>query len=343
MKKNDSAVSIRGASIAYKTELDGLRAIAVCAVVAFHLNKFQAGFLGVDVFFVLSGYLITRVLLANFGNIKIYSNFYKRRFFRLFPIVVINIAVASSVLFIVNKKFYGEYVFRTLFYLRNIFVSTKHEPDLWEHTWSLASEEQFYLVFPVILLFSWKKLRSPKKLALVFSAYFLLCQLLNQIDYEISQMGLQKLNIITRPSSLALGCALGMLSQLQFRPRRRLLLLLYFSIMATGITAVIMRSSFWSALMTGCLIISFEPFATHYSKNFLAHILSMKPLPYLGRLSYSIYMWHPIVIFTVFHYWQEPSALRGLFALTVILIVAVISFHLIELPFYSVLIRRYVS
>jgi peptidoglycan/LPS O-acetylase OafA/YrhL len=79
--KGISLDSTRGATIAYKPELDGLRALAVTAVVAFHLGRLDAGFLGVDIFFVLSGYLITKVLLAKNGDQSVFKDFYQRRFF----------------------------------------------------------------------------------------------------------------------------------------------------------------------------------------------------------------------------------------------------------------------
>jgi hypothetical protein len=339
--KRDSINAIRGGSISYKPELDGLRAIAVGVVVAFHFEKFKAGFLGVDVFFVLSGYLITRVLIANFAKDKLFSTFYKKRYFRLFPILLANVLVSSLVLLYIDHKFYGEYALRTIFYLRNIYWSTTQGHDLWLHTWSLSAEEQFYLAYPVILFFCWKKIRNKKYVAFLFLTYFILCQLINQTHYEFSGIGIFNWSILTRPSGLALGCALGVVSQLKISAKPSYLYLLYVLIALTGVVAVDSRSTFWADVMTACVILSFEPFLQGGSRNAFRKLLAAKPLPYLGRLSYSIYMWHPIVIFVVFHLWRQPSVLRGATAVLATLLVSGLSFHLIELPATGYLVGRF--
>lgn len=343
MANKDSIASIRGGSIAYKPELDGLRAFAVAGVVAFHLDKFKEGFLGVDIFFVLSGYLITRVLLANSHQDKFFSNFYKKRYFRLFPILLANVLITSLILLLIDRKFYGEYVLRTILYLRNIFWSTNQGHDLWLHTWSLSAEEQFYLLYPLILFFCWKKIKSKSLIAMLFASYFLLCQLINQTHYAFSPVGALNWNIITRPSGLALGCAIGVLSQLEIFPKRRYLYIFYTLAVPTGILALTLRSSFWIDVMTAVLIMSFEPFSTSTTKNIFSKLLTTRPLPYLGRLSYSIYIWHPIVIFTVFHFWSQPSLLRGGSAVLLTLLVSISSFHLVELPINGYLVRRFIK
>jgi hypothetical protein len=339
----DSIASIRGGSIAYKPELDGLRAVAVAGVVAFHLDKFKGGFLGVDIFFVLSGYLITRVLLANSHQEKFFSNFYKKRYFRLFPILLANVLIASLILLLIDRKFYGEYVLRTILYLRNIFWSTNQGHDLWLHTWSLSAEEQFYLLYPLILFFCWKKIKNKKLIAILFASYFLICQLINQTHYAFSAVGALNWSIITRPSGLALGCAIGVLSQLKIPPKRSYLYIFYALVIPTGILALILQSSFWIDVMTAVLILSFEPFSTSFTRNIFSKLLAIRPLPYLGRLSYSIYIWHPIVIFTVFHFWSQPSLLRGGSAVLLTLVASISSFHLVEIPINSYLVSRFIK
>ena len=341
MPKRDSIKAIRGGSIAYKPELDGLRAIAVAGVVAFHLVKFKAGFLGVDVFFVLSGYLITRVLVNNFHNKKFFSNFYKKRFFRLFPILFVNIFIGSIILLVIDHKIYGRYILRAILYIRNIFGATQQGHDLWQHTWSLSAEEQFYLAYPFVLFLFWRKIKNPKRIAILFGTYFLLCQLINQSHFEFSSFGILNWSLITRPSGLALGCALGMMSQLKISAKPSYLYCLYTLVVLTGVFAVESRSSFWVDVMTACLILSLEPFSQSSSCNAFRKLLASRPLPYLGRLSYSIYIWHPIVLFAVFHFWHQPSMLRGSTAVLATLLVSGFSFHLIELPANGYLIGRF--
>lgn len=340
MAGRDSLRAIRGGSIAYRPELDGLRAIAVGSVIAFHVGKFKAGFLGVDIFFVLSGYLITRVLIANLNKENFLSNFYKKRYFRLFPVLLANALIASIVLLLIDHKIYGEYVLRSLFYLRNIFWTTNQGHDIWLHTWSLSAEEQFYLIYPLVLILFLRRFKNKSVIAIFFVLYFLICQLINQSNYAYSSVGVFSLSIITRPSGLALGCALGILSQLKISPKSSYLFVLYALIFATGILALNLQSTFWVDLMTAGLLLSLEPFSTNFSSNILSKLLAISPLPYLGRLSYSIYMWHPIAIFTVFHFWHQPSLLRGASAVFVTLVVSMFSFHALELPINGYLVGR---
>ena len=342
MADRDSIRAIRGGSIPYRPELDGLRALAVGFVVAFHVGKFKAGFLGVDIFFVLSGYLITRVLIANLHKENFLSSFYKKRYFRLFPVLLANALIASIVLLLIDHKFYGEYVLRSLLYLRNIIGTTSQGRDIWLHTWSLSAEEQFYLVYPLILFLSWKIFKNKSGIAILFMIYFLTCQLMNQTHYAYSSIGVFNLSIMTRPSGLALGCALGVLSQLKISPKRSYLYVLYALIFLTGILALNLQSTFWVDLMTAFLILSLEPFSTNFSNNIFSTLLARSPLPYLGRLSYSIYMWHPIAIFTVFHFWHQPSLLRGVSAVFLNLVVSMLSFHAIELPINGYLVARFI-
>ena len=163
-------------SIKYRPEIDGLRAIAVLLVVLYHLEIpfITGGFIGVDVFFVISGYLITSILLKDIKNNE-YSllRFYERRIKRILPalfaVITISLVAAWFILFPADFKYFGRSVAATTIFISNFLfhdesgyfeVSARLVPLL--HTWSLAVEEQFYILFP-LYLFAIKKLNVNKQ------------------------------------------------------------------------------------------------------------------------------------------------------------------------------------
>ena len=155
----------------YRREIDGLRALAVLPVIFFHagFETFSGGFVGVDVFFVISGYLITSLLLSDWREhhrIR-FRNFYLRRARRLLPALFVMLGVVSlySLLFLPDTvaELRGQVV-AAVFYVENwwlIFHNVSYfvalgQPSLLRHVWSLAVEEQFYLLFPFTLLLAWR-------------------------------------------------------------------------------------------------------------------------------------------------------------------------------------------
>jgi peptidoglycan/LPS O-acetylase OafA/YrhL len=271
------------------------------------------------------------------------KDFYQRRFFRLFPVLLANALVGSLVLFFADNRIYPQYILRALLYVRNIFGSSSQGHDLWMHTWSLAAEEQFYLLYPVILFLLLKKIGNKVALVIILTAYFLFCQGINQTHFHFSSLAILNWNLMTRPSGLALGCALGLISHF-FKlslTNSQVVFLQLFSL-TTGIVAARMQSSFWIDVMTACLLLSCETDKTSSDLNLVKRALSYRPLPYLGRLSYSIYMWHPLVIFSVFHFLPHPSIARGTFALIAVGLISMASFHFVEIPLNDYLKRRYI-
>ncbi|EBO4434084.1 acyltransferase, partial [Salmonella enterica] len=149
----------------YRADIDGLRAIAVLAVIVFHLNPnlLPGGFVGVDIFFVISGYLITSIIYNDIkSNSFSYKGFYNRRIKRILPIffVVLFATIIASALVMMPEdfKFMMRSAFSTIIFSSNIFFSTnvnyfaqdvKEYPLL--HTWSLSTEEQYYFIFPIII------------------------------------------------------------------------------------------------------------------------------------------------------------------------------------------------
>ena len=325
--------------VSYRPELDGIRAVAALAVVAFHINRFAPGFLGVDVFFVLSGYLITKLLRKGFAAKESLSKFYQRRFFRLFPILLVNVVVVSIILYSISHNFNLEYALRSVFYLRNILTTNNAGEDLWTHTWSLASEQQYYLIFPPILLFLLRKISNLNTLAALFIGTFLLLQGLNQFHFADKYPII--LSVIIRCSGLWLGCSLGTLEKMPVINLPKIRIALNLAWMISLVAALWLQSTFWVSLATYFMLVIFEIPSRAQSKYALKNVLSRQPLPYLGKISYSMYMWHPIVVFLVFGYIAAPSYYRAAIFFAALFLVSAISFHFVESPATKFLSRRF--
>ena len=155
----------------HKTEIQGLRAIAVLSVIFYHagFNSFSGGFIGVDIFFVISGYLITdQIYTSYFNNSFKLLKFYEKRIRRIVPpvfvVVLIFIPICFFVLYPRDLREFGQSLVSLSFFLSNFFFSYKSSyfdlaselrPLL--HTWSLSLEVQFYILFPLLLIFILKK------------------------------------------------------------------------------------------------------------------------------------------------------------------------------------------
>ena len=173
----------------YRPEIDGLRAIAVTSVILYHLQLdlfgrelFKGGFIGVDIFFVISGYLITRIILNEIQQTDKFSfvSFYERRARRILPMlfVVIFFSIPFAWFKLLPSDFldYGKSIISSVFFFSNLFFylsqtqyaaeSALLKPFL--HTWSLGVEEQFYLVFPILMLIIYKKLNKFFFVILIF-------------------------------------------------------------------------------------------------------------------------------------------------------------------------------
>jgi peptidoglycan/LPS O-acetylase OafA/YrhL len=323
----------------YRPELDGLRAIAALAVVAFHINRFAPGFLGVDVFFVLSGYLITKLLRKGFVANESLSRFYQRRFFRLFPILLVNVLVVSTILHFISYQFNVEYALRSVFYLRNIFTTNSGGEDLWLHTWSLASEQQYYLIFPPILLLLSRRIPNLNNLATLFIGIFLFLQGLNQFHFTDGYPVI--LDAIIRCSGLWLGCSLGILEKFPTINIPKIRIISNLACVASLVAALYMQSTFLISLTSYFILVLFEIPATNQNRFTFKNVLSLQPLPYLGKISYSMYMWHPIVVFLVFGYIDGSSLYRAAIFFAALFLVSALSFHCVESPATKYLNRRF--
>ncbi len=341
----------------YRPYLDGLRCIAVYLVVAFHagLASFSGGFIGVDVFFVLSGFLVTRILLGDLTRIGRvdFRRFYSRRFRRILPAAAVLLVVAAIAYLIVASPLQafiavGDFRAAFLYFANWHFLQTSTDyfatnvnssPVL--HFWSLAVEEQFYLTWPLLLggLYfltrvagrsRWVLLRLVVLAAIVASATWALR--LGEHQVNRAYYGTD-----TRAYQLLAGALLALTPQLfQFGNRLAELARVEAPIALGAIvvlgTSIVRMSAITRGVAvvvaTFVLIIALESAPS----GVVNRALSVSPLTYLGRISYATYLWHwPIVVLVGLHHHPSPFAMFVISG-TGATLLAAISFRLIEHP-----------
>jgi peptidoglycan/LPS O-acetylase OafA/YrhL len=301
-------------SLKYLPELDGLRAVAVLSVIMFHIGMpgFALGWLGVFLFFVISGYLITGILLDSKEHSKRYfRNFYIRRALRILPIYYLFL-FATLVAGIFRSWKMSDFAYY-LFYIQNYLLGIKsfHPafPAILNHTWSLAIEEQFYFIWPLIVY-----LFSKRSLLIISLAFMILAVLSRYIIADFTQNAY--LVFTTLPSiidSLAAGSLLAILS----RSRLSQEVLKRYGPMAVLISLPVIiliisisgYGSYWSPenylighhlnlfLYSFCSILFSGLIASAIGDNsILSSVLSFKMLRHLGKISYGLYIYHVPVI-----------------------------------------------
>lgn len=282
----------------YNPALDGIRGLAVLAVVAFHcrLPGFPGGFIGVDVFFVLSGFLITTLLrkeAVSTGTIAV-GNFYLRRALRLTPALLLMLVayMAFSVAFLPVEPL-KDAVLAGL-YLADYSMAFWGRPDHLSHTWSLAVEEHFYLLWPLVVLATVRL--EPRRLLRVFLVAFLAVTAWRWLDMLAwADWNRTYYRFDTRASGLILGSIVAV------APPPRLgqggaLRLGFVSLAALAILAVFLQFFVPLALLLGGLVAELATagliLAVAGNRGGLHRLLSWQPLVRIGVLSYSIYLWH---------------------------------------------------
>ena len=335
----------------YRPDIDGLRALAVIGVILFHADiGLSGGFVGVDVFFVISGFLITSLILKDIkSNQFSLSGFWERRARRIFPAlyVVTITTIGLSFLFLLPKDFeiLGGSVIGLSFFSSNIFFwkntnsyfsgSAEEMPLL--HTWSLSLEEQFYIIVPIVFLlfFKW---RQFDKLFWVISAGTLLSLLISivgTIHYESASFYL----LPTRAWELGAGSIIA-----TSRPIKSYRLRTIFSVL--GILSILFsfilydRSSSFPGLSavppvlgTSLIIWSGVGFGEISRLPIVLKVLSIRPLVFIGLLSYSLYLWHwPLLSINEYMVIGRNSILVRLTIVLVSFLLSIISWKYIEQP-----------
>ncbi len=330
-------------SLKYRADIDGLRAIAVLLVVLFHAKlPIPGGFVGVDVFFVISGFLITCILDKKIRESRFsYVSFYVRRIKRLIPalffMLIIVAAYCSFYLMPEDLISFGKTSILTMlgvsnfyFYIHtNYFESSSSEPLL--HTWSLAVEEQYYIFWPLILMMIYKVKRTRIKVAL-FSALFITSICLSWY-YVHQDKNLAYMMLPFRFFELMAGALLA----INYR-RAELILKHSNTLSITGLLLILAsafilddNSSFPGLLALPVIIGSAMLIASR--EGIVNKFLSLKPVVYIGKVSYSFYLWHWPVITLALYRGVELTVINAIALITLSFIMACISYHFVESPF----------
>ena len=358
----------------YITGLDGIRAIAVIMVLAYHLKLalFKSGFLGVTVFFVLSGYLITGILISEVeeeGTIDL-KNFWLRRIRRLVPAVMSMAVVIIFVSTVVNRVIFTKgckdflasvlgfnnwwQIFNKVSYFEAAGV-----PSPFTHCWSLAIETQFYLIYPLILLGIYKLAKSRgegrAKRGLLFAGVTLLLALISVILMIALFDPQQDASRVyygtdTRAFSLLFGALLAILWDYRMVPRRlsasvnMVLGSVSFAVLLVMTIAINGSSNFWyrGGQFFGTILTVLMVYAVSGRKTWLSRFLSNPVLKWIGDRSYSIYLWHyPIIL--LISKGIKASWWITLIEIVLSVVLAELSYRFIETPIRHGIIGEYLN
>ncbi len=358
----------------YITGLDGIRAIAVIMVLAYHLKLalFKSGFLGVTVFFVLSGYLITGILISEVeeeGTIDL-KNFWLRRIRRLVPAVMSMAVVIIFVSAVVNRIIFTKgckdflasvlgfnnwwQIFNKVSYFEAAGV-----PSPFTHCWSLAIETQFYLIYPLILLGIYKLVKSREegraKRGLLFAGVTLLLALISVILMIVLFDPQQDASRVyygtdTRAFSLLFGALLAILWDYRMVPRRlsasvnMVLGSVSFAVLLVMTIAINGSSNFWyrGGQFVGTILTVLVIYTVLGRKTWLSRFLSNPVLKWIGDRSYSIYLWHyPIIL--LISKGIKASWWITLIEIVLSVVLAELSYRFIETPIRHGIIGEYLN
>ncbi len=336
----------------YRDELQGLRAIAVMPVIFFHagFDLFRGGFLGVDIFFVISGYLITNIIILGLeGKNFSIANFYEARARRILPALffVMFISLIAGYLMLMPDEFknFGQSLVSTSLFLNNILLALTG--SYWElasefkpllHTWSLGVEGQYYLIAPVLLVLLWLYFRSA------ISPFFMLITLCSFLLAICLSSDFPRLSFYILPTRIW-ELSAGGLAALYLRNNARLnfnfLVLNLFSLLGLILILIsifFIYDDFFSPIYTLIPVVgTVLVIACAVDGTFVKSLLSQSPLVYLGSLSFSLYLWHqPVFAYLRAYLIDRPTPSIFLMALLPIFIFSCLSWKYIERPFRNI-------
>ncbi len=342
----------------YRPEVDGLRAVAVLIVVFYHAGLgFSGGFIGVDVFFVISGYLITSLILkdAQRGTFTL-SNFWQRRIRRIMPaavvLVVFTLVVGWFILLPEDFVGLGNSALSQTFFAANIYfwrtldyfaVAAEEKPLL--HTWSLAVEEQFYVLFPFLLLvlFRFRPLRTKAALLSIFllgTAASFGVSVWSLVEAPLASFYL----LPSRAWELLLGSVVALAPRpgdiggrpwmLDTTAWAGLAAILVPSWLFTSETPFPGMAALSPVLGTAVFIWATNAPDPGGWRSSARRILAVRPVVFIGLISYSFYLWHwPLLAFARYVNITEPALLVRVGLVLASLVLATLSWRFVETPF----------
>jgi peptidoglycan/LPS O-acetylase OafA/YrhL len=338
--------------LGYQPALDGLRAVAITLVVGFHLLGHPAGgYMGVDLFFVLSGFLITTLLLeewARFGSIS-FGRFYLRRALRLFPALWVFLAVSLVVYAALGDGVRSQLkgVLLGFTYTTNLGVLAGHWDGRYGYLWSLAVEEQFYLVWPIVLVLILRSRRASLPWLALAAAALATVIVVTRFAAAPAHVGTRFGSAsVTRFDPVLLGCAAALLyASAAGKALRRvagslpvvaiaLAAGVWLVVSSSGARTVYDGSTFFFAVAAALVLVAVvEHQDSPRWAGWLRRPLALVPIVFLGRISYAVYLWHlPIMIWS--NQLELPerigSAAAHVLEIVVTLAIATASYYLVE-------------
>jgi peptidoglycan/LPS O-acetylase OafA/YrhL len=306
----------------YYPALDGLRGIAILLVILLHnfkyTNYFFFGWLGVDLFFVLSGFLITDILLRTVGEKKFLQNFYIRRILRIFPIYYLTIVICLFIIPSLGAQLRLDYYINNQFafwtFTQNwlfIFKSPSGDPILM-HFWSLAVEEQFYILWPIIIL----TVRKHKSLLFISVSFLLLIMVIRVLlwKFHIEDLAYDSLYTFTRIDGICVGCSIALLLRVYplFLKNYRYLIVLFLAAINFIIYFLNLRSG---SRLPYLAFVGYTTFAVLFGilvyevitnrSKWIKICFENKILMFFGKISYGFYVYHWPVYLLLFPYFRD--------------------------------------
>ena len=329
----------------YRAEIDGLRALAVVPVILFHagFELFSGGFAGVDVFFVISGYLITTILIEDIEN-KRFSlvNFYERRARRILPALffVMLVCIPFAWMWSFNQQYkefsqslvaVSLFASNILFWRKTDYFSTATDEKPMLHTWSLAVEEQYYVLFPIFLILAWRFGKNR---------VFWMIVVMAAMSLLLSEWGWRKQTTAnfylapTRAWELFAGSIAAFMVRKQGVQKNNLLALL-------GLAAIVFSIFFYDettpfpSVYTLVPVLGVVLLVLYADKEtFASKLLSTKVFVGVGLISYSAYLWHqPLLAFARWrNYGNDLTTNMSTWLILMNLVLAILTYQFIETP-----------
>ena len=295
-------------NFAFEKDINFLRAVAVLSVILFHSGFYSNGYLGVDIFFVISGYVITKVLTRDFAkNNFSLAKFYVRRIKRLYPALLVMVAISYLIyLFfgIINISDFNE-ISKTaitgLFGLSNIYFLFRNQNyfiddgnNFFLHLWSLGIEEQYYFIYPIFLFLILRNFKSVKDIIIIFLLILIFLFIIKSTDHELINNFFSPL---FRFNELFLGC-LAFFVKSKINLNLRYLNITFILILLLSVFTNILDFELETEINIICFLTFIILISEDKNNNLFSKIIKSKPAFIIGDISYSMYLWHlPIVYF----------------------------------------------
>ena len=330
-----------------RTDIDTLRAISVIAVIIYHFDKsfFPYGYLGVDIFFVISGYVITRSILRKLKENKFkFTDFYYRRIKRILPVLLVVLLAtfffANIIFLTADLKRFLESLISSLGFISNFYFwitggyfSTNDQLKPLLHLWSLSVEEQFYIFFPIVIYFVTRFIKKYNFYLLLIFLISISSFLLNLFIISKGHKDFVFFMFPTRVWQFGLGVFFAFLPNLKIKNIFYDFLYLLFATFLIILNFSYPIKDLPSATLM-CIGVSLILYKSINERNKFSLIFKSKSLIFIGLISYSLYLWHwPIISFLKYIFINSISIELILLSTITIFSLSFLSWKYIEQPF----------